>query len=72
MCFCPTEFWVGWLALGLVIFLPPVIRGVRRMKYQERVRQGLCGRCGYDVRASRVRCPECGALLPYRGPRPHG
>ncbi|MDB5356770.1 MAG: hypothetical protein JWN24_3223 [Phycisphaerales bacterium] len=31
---------------------------------RNRRRRGLCIACGYDIRASSHRCPECGAAIP--------
>ena len=44
------------LFLALVLFLN-AIPSLRRRK---RKKLGLCLKCGYDLRASKDRCPECG------------
>jgi hypothetical protein len=34
----------------------------KRRRHAARVRRGLCEHCGYDLRASPGRCPECGTV----------
>ncbi len=51
---------------GCVFSLPAIIVGLRvwRSRRRERRRSaGLCEACGYDLRASLSRCPECGLAV---------
>jgi hypothetical protein len=43
--------WLAWM-------LPPIL--FRRFRAAHPSRTGLCANCGYDLRASKDRCPECG------------
>ena len=49
-------FWIP-TSLFSVILLPSLVQSYRRRK---RKKLGLCVKCGYDLRASKDRCPECG------------
>ena len=54
-----NEFDVGApAACGAVVALLGALGATRR--YRKRRRTGLCINCGYDLRASVGRCPECG------------
>jgi hypothetical protein len=54
-----------WFLLLLLMAWPAWhFRTVRRAGPERRRRLGLCVRCGYDLRASAERCPECGQEIP--------
>jgi hypothetical protein len=55
-------YWCAMLATALLPVL--YLAGARRRAKRRAL--GLCDRCGYDLRASPGRCPECGATAPLR------
>ena len=59
------RFWRS-LILWAILFLPACAADVNGILRRERAKResafGLCSRCGYDLRATPDRCPECGAI----------
>jgi hypothetical protein len=48
-----------WLPFACFAILPAA-RGARRVLRRRRAAPGVCVACGYDLRATPDRCPECG------------
>lgn len=61
----PMREWTTWgVPYGFLVILtiaPPVAWIVHRRRHRYRANAGLCATCGYDLRATPNRCPECGA-----------
>jgi hypothetical protein len=52
---------------GLTYLVVALVRDARaNERHKRNVLAGLCPVCGYDLRSSYDRCPECGAPLPLR------
>ena len=50
-----------WLIITLAAVWPLHV-GAHRLLRRHRVAAGTCARCGYDLRATPHRCPECGTI----------
>jgi hypothetical protein len=55
-----VPLWLPAWALAM----PPAVALQRYRVRRRRLREGLCLGCGYDLRASADRCPECGQAAP--------
>ncbi len=61
--------WVPLLVFGCATWR---LRFAPANLLRRRKKLGLCLRCGYDLRASRERCPECGTAFEMDRPRLQG
>ena len=75
-----TEWWPQFGASGtgvlvrIPLWMPTLLFGYLtwRLRFapanllRRRKKLGLCVKCGYDLRASKDRCPECGSTIDAR------
>lgn len=57
-----SDIFVPIWFVSMATAILPLLRIFRRHK----VIEGMCRTCGYDLRASSDRCPECGSAIPSK------
>ena len=56
-----TTIWIPLWLFGILFAAYPVAVWIKHANRLERVAAGRCAHCGYDLRTTPDRCPECGA-----------
>ena len=60
--------WFPFLIFSSLPISYLAMRFLRNSRMRNRIRHGLCLNCGYDLRATPDRCPECGTIPEKRDP----
>jgi hypothetical protein len=53
---------LSWALIITIASLPALVLLLLRYRRRRLIARGRCAECGYDLRATPDRCPECGAL----------
>ena len=66
----PRVIILPYVLVTFVTILLPGLWLAGRYRRRRRERSGHCAVCGYDLRATPERCPECGAVPSAQQARP--
>lgn len=65
-----TSIQLRYWMLTILLLVLPIARAIRLARrsalHRSRITRGNCPSCGYDLRASTDRCPECGMATPVQ------
>ena len=59
---CGWNLWIPWWLPTALLLVLPAFWTIRFLRRNRRYRPGRCQSCGYDLRATPERCPECGTI----------
>ena len=54
--------WMFLITTGIAPAIWFVVTNKNRMRWKSKHPPGICEQCGYDLRATPERCPECGTV----------